>query len=284
MNFEFWHYWIIAAFFFFVLEVFIPGFVLGSIGLGCLLATLGAILHLPLWLNVLLLIVGFLVGILMLKPLLKRMEKTNNVKTNAEGLIGKIGKVIEDVDLIKGTGRVHVDGDDWKAVSHNYNLIGTGTLVEIIALESIVVTVRPIQQSQQTIETTDEKKEEPVAQTLQNNKGLILSIGNKKEIVHHEEILCLYSNQKITYLINTNEKQMVVDESLEKLEERLGNHRFFRANRQFIIVSDLVREYKTKADGKVEIMLKGLPNLPSSISVSRLKAHAFRKWMEKQVE
>lgn len=279
MNFEIWHYWIIAAFFFFVLEVFIPGFILGSIGIGCLLATLGALLNLPLWVNIILLIAGFLVGIIMLKPMLKRMEKTNNIKTNAEGLIGKIGKVIETIDLVKGTGRVHVDGDDWKAISNDYGVIEEGTIVEITALESIVATVRKVKSSDE--KTTE--REQPVAETLKSNKGLIVSIGNKKEIVHHEEILCVYSNQKITYLVTSNQKQMVVDESLEKLEERLGNHRFFRANRQFIIVSEMVKEFKTKSDGKVDIFLKPLPNLPSSISVSRLKAHAFRKWMEKQV-
>lgn len=281
MKFEIWHYWIIGAFFFFMLEVFVPGFILGSIGLGCLLATGGALLHLPLWFNVILFIAGFFVGISMLKPLLKKLEKTNNVKTNAEGLIGKIGKVIEPIDLVKGTGCVHVDGDDWKAISSDYKNIPVGTIVEIVALESIVVTVRPI--AAQTTQT-EEKKEDSVAQTLQNNKGLILSIGNKKEIVHHNEILCLYSNQKITYLINTNQKQIVVDESLEKLEERLGNHKFFRVNRQFIIVAELVKEYKTLPDGKIDVILKPTPNLPSSISVSRLKAHAFRKWIEKQVD
>ncbi|MFA9392274.1 MAG: NfeD family protein [Prolixibacteraceae bacterium] len=281
MNFEIWHYWIIGAFFFFVLEVFIPGFIMGSIGLGCILATLGSLFHLPLWFNMILFIAGFFVGISMLKPLLKRLEITSNVKTNAEGLIGKIGKVIEPIDLAKGTGCVHVDGDDWKAISHDYKTIQAGTIVEIVALESIVVTVRPVAANTNQAE---EKVEDPVAQTLQNNKGLILSIGNKKEIVHHNEILCVYSNQKITYLINSNQKQIVVDESLEKLEERLGNHKFFRVNRQFIIVAELVKEYKTLVDGKVDIILKPIPNLPSSISVSRLKAHTFRKWIEKQVD
>lgn len=280
MEFEIWHYWIIAAFFFFVLEVFIPGFILGSIGIGCLFATVGALINLPLWFNVILLIVGFLIGILMLKPMLKRLEKTNNVKTNVDGLIGKIGKISEKIDLTENTGRVHVDGDDWKAISSNNSIIEEGTVVEIIALESIVVTVRPIQTNQDKVE----EKEKPVAQTLQNNKGIIVSIGNKKEIVHHDEIRCIYSQDKITYLVTSEEKELVVDESLEKLEERLGNHIFFRANRQFIITSEIVKEYKSKSDGKIEITLKPLLNVTSNISVSRLKAHAFRKWMEKRVQ
>lgn len=279
MKFEIWHYWAIAAFLFFMLEVFVPGFILGSIGLGCILAMIGALIHLPLWFNIILFIVGFFIGISMLKPLLKRMEKNSNIKTNAEGLIGRTGKVSEKIDQASGTGRVHVDGDDWKAITADSQVIETGTLVEIIALESIVVTVRKVQNNTENFES----KEKAVAQTLQNNNGIILSIGNRKEIVHFDEILCLYSTQKITYLINTSNKQLVVDESLEKLEERLGNHRFFRANRQYIITSAMVKEYKTYPDGKIDVFLKPMLNLPSSISVSRLKAHAFRKWMEKQV-
>jgi len=280
MKFDIWHYWVIAAFFFFVLEVFVPGFILGSIGLGCLLAMVSALLDLPLWFDFILFIAGFFIGITMLKPLLKRLDKMNNVKTNAEGLIGRIGKVSERIDPRTGTGRVHIDGDDWKALSAGNTMIDTGTPVEIVALESIIVTVRPL-----LTEPSDHlsPKEKPIADTLKNQQGLIVTMGTKKEVVHFEEIVCIYSNQKVTYMVRTSGKQMVLDESLEKLEERLDHQKFFRANRQFILTSGIVKEYQSEPDGKLNVHLKTLPNLPSSISVSRLKAHAFRKWLEKQV-
>lgn len=281
MKFEIWHYWIIAAFFFFVLEVFVPGFILGSIGLGCLLAMVGALFNLPLWFSAILFIIGFFVGITMLKPLLKKMENVNEVKTNVDGLIGRTGKVIECIDQEKGAGRVVVDGDDWKAISYNDDVIEKGTVVEIIAIESIVITVRPLAKHNSHTEIKQEEK--PIADTLKNNLGLIVTRGNKKEVIHFENILCIYSNQKISYLITSEGKQMVLDESLEKLEERLDAQKFFRANRQYIITSKLVKEFKSKAEGKIEITINALPNLPSCISVSRLKSHAFRKWLEKQV-
>jgi DNA-binding LytR/AlgR family response regulator len=215
----------------------------------------------------------------MLKPLLKRMEKSGEIKTNVDGMIGKKGKVIETIDPEQGYGWVRIDGDDWKAVSANNQKLATGTAVEVVAIESIVVTVRQL--NTEHIDT--EKATKTVAQTLSSNTGLILSLGNKKEIVQHTDILCFYSTQKTTYLITAEGKQKMVDESLEKLEEKLGNEKFFRANRQFIISSLVVKLYKTLPDGKIEVTLKPLQNLPSDISVSRLKAHAFRKWIEKQV-
>jgi membrane protein implicated in regulation of membrane protease activity len=279
MTFEFWHYWVIAAFCLLILEIFIPGFIVGSLGIGCLLAAFGAFLGLPLWVNILLAIGGFFVGILMLKPMLKRMGKTVEIRTNADGLIGKVGKVTERIDPIIGSGRVHVDGDDWKAISVGNVPIEPGAIVEIIALESIVVTVRKVQyhENQKSEET------QPILKSTSEKKGLILTIGNRKEIFREEDILCFYSNQKITCLITSEGKQVVTDESLEKLESTLGTQNYFRANRQFILTPKVVKEYRTDSSGKLDVYLKPMSNLPSSISVSRLKAHSFRKWIEKGV-
>ncbi len=279
MNFQDWHYWFAGAFLFFVLEIFVPGFILGSIGLGCLLAGCGALLGFPLWMNIILAITGFFIGISMLKPILNRLGKPTTLKTNADGLIGKIGNVIEKIDPEIGHGRVRIDGDDWKAVSENGFALEKGDMVEIVAFESIVITVRKIERN--GLFVSQEKPK--AAQTLKENKGLIISLGNKKELVHHEDLIGFYSNQKISYMILTSGKQVMVDESLEKLEEQLDNKLFFRANRQFILSHRMIREFKPDLGGGIVVTLKPQQNLPEIISVSRLKAHAFRKWIGKQL-
>lgn len=277
MDFQHWHYWFVGAFVFLVLEIFVPGFILGSIGLGCLLGGFGALLHLPLWFNIILFIVGFFIGMSMLKPLLKRLEKPGNVKTNAEGLIGRTGVVAERIDRVAGTGRVRIDGDDWKAFAFDGKTVELGTIVEVVALESIVITVKPL------FNDAFPEKIEEGQKPEKTKKGMIVSIGNRKELVQLSDIMGFYTNQKITYLIHAAGKQQVVDESLEKLEETIDNKLYFRANRQFIISAQLVKEFRTDASGSISVYLKPMPNLPECISISRLKAHAFRKWIEKQV-
>jgi membrane protein implicated in regulation of membrane protease activity len=278
MEFQDWMYWVMGAFIFFVLEIFIPGFIMGSIGLGCLFAAGGALLQLPLWFNIILGITGFFLGIAMLKPILKKLGKPSTIKTNAEGLIGRTGTVTEKIDPESGFGRVRIDGDDWKAISENGHAIEKGCIVETVALESIVVTVRKLNRNGSVQETEKPK----VAETLKEHKGLIISLGNKKELIYHKEIIGFFSTQKITYMIHFSGKQVIIDESLEKLEEQLDSKLFFRANRQFILTAQMIREYKPDDGGGITVFLKQQPNLPEFISVSRLKAHAFRKWIEKQ--
>ena len=57
-------------------------------------------------------------------------------------LIGRKGIVSERIDATQHTGRVAIDGDDWKAVSDDGSVIEKGTTVEIVKLESIIVTVK----------------------------------------------------------------------------------------------------------------------------------------------
>jgi membrane protein implicated in regulation of membrane protease activity len=69
-------------------------------------------------------------------------KKSKNVKTNAEALIGRKGIVSERIDATQHTGRVAIDGDDWKAVSDDGSVIEKGTEVEILKLDSIILTVK----------------------------------------------------------------------------------------------------------------------------------------------
>lgn len=64
--------------------------------------------------------------------------------TNADALIGRVGRVTEAIEA-KGFGRVAIDGDDWKAQSANGTGIPVNTRVSVVKLESIIVTVEPLE-------------------------------------------------------------------------------------------------------------------------------------------
>ena len=71
-------------------------------------------------------------------------RKSKDVKTNADALVGKRAVVSESIDAAQHTGRVAVDGDDWKAVSEDGSVIEKGTEVEIVKLDSIILTVKQL--------------------------------------------------------------------------------------------------------------------------------------------
>ncbi len=141
-----WQIWIIVALALFIVEIFTPTFFAASIGIGCLFAGLGALVGLGTELQVLLFCVGGLLSFFLARPLMMKYAYNNSedIKTNNHALIGKVGLVSSDIDQALNQGRVAIDGDDWKAVSHDGSPIAAGTRVEVLKVDSIVLTVKPV--------------------------------------------------------------------------------------------------------------------------------------------
>ena len=115
-----------------------------SIATGCVFAAFGALLHGPIALQISFFIIGTLTGFLGIKPIMVRYAyRKKAVKTNASGLVGRIGKVVEEINPETGSGCVAIDGDLWTARSETGEIISTNNKVKVSRLDSIIVTVTP---------------------------------------------------------------------------------------------------------------------------------------------
>jgi len=146
MEFEIWHIWLIVAIIFFILEIFLPSFVVFNFGVGALFGTLAAALGLNIQWQVFIFSIFSLTSFFIVRPLLKKWayKRSHNVATNMDALIGRIGVVTEKIDLSKNTGRVKVDGDDWMARSPDGIIIEKENIVKVIKVESIVMLVEKV--------------------------------------------------------------------------------------------------------------------------------------------
>lgn len=136
--------WLIAAIVLIIFEVCSATFgaICFAIGAGfsALAAGLGANLT---WQIIVFAIVSLLTFIFLRPFMLKIMDrKSKDVKTNADALVGRKGIVSERIDASQHTGRVAIDGDDWKAVTEDGSVIEKGVEVEIVKLDSIILTVK----------------------------------------------------------------------------------------------------------------------------------------------
>lgn len=137
--------WLIVAIVLVIIEICTAAF--GSIcfAIGACFSALAAGLGAGLTWQVVIFAVVSLLTFIFLRPfMLKFMDrKSKDVKTNVDALIGRKAIVSECIDASQHTGRVAIDGDDWKAVSENGEVIEKGSTVEIINRDSIILTVKP---------------------------------------------------------------------------------------------------------------------------------------------
>ena len=140
------YWWTIIGIAGFIIEIFTPGFFAASLGIGAFFGAITAMFFPDaIEYQMLAMAGGSLLSFALIRPLWKRyLAKTKDVKTNADALIGKIGVVSEDIDIKETSGRVAIDGDDWRAVSEDSSIIEAGSQVEVVKRESIVLTVKLI--------------------------------------------------------------------------------------------------------------------------------------------
>lgn len=140
--------WLIAAIVLIIFEICSATFgaICFAIGAGfsALAASLGANLT---WQIIIFAVASMLIFIFLRPFMMKFLDrKSKDVKTNADALVGRKAVVSERIDAAQHTGRVAVDGDDWKAVTADGSIIEKGVEVEIVKLDSIILTVKQINQ------------------------------------------------------------------------------------------------------------------------------------------
>jgi len=96
--------------------------------------------------------------------------------------------------------------------------------------------------------------------------------------VSADEVMTVFIDNGIVYLLLQNGKRYPVDMNLDDLQQQLDPGQFFRANRQFIVSRSSIREMAVHFNGRLLLSLK--VNTPEAIYISKERVSAFKRWFE----
>ncbi len=140
-----WHWWAGLALLMMIAEIFIPGFFLFCIGIGCVAASLAAAIGFGPAVQLLAFSAFALLAFFTVRPILmKRFWKKGDVRTNADALPGQRGRVSQDFDPGLRLGRVQVGGDDWRAECLTDTPLRIGDTIEVVRVDSNTLIVKPL--------------------------------------------------------------------------------------------------------------------------------------------
>ncbi|RFM24649.1 MAG: NfeD family protein [Candidatus Thermochlorobacter aerophilum] len=136
------HWWSLAAVLLIIVEILSAGFVLGSFGVAAFITAIVAYIGFPIEFQLIVFIASSLVIFFTLRPIaIKYLAPKKKIETNVHRLIGKKAVVIETIDNFRQTGRVKIDGDDWRARTESQEVIPIGREVIIKAVDSATLIV-----------------------------------------------------------------------------------------------------------------------------------------------
>ncbi|UJH92012.1 LytTR family DNA-binding domain-containing protein [Antarcticibacterium sp. 1MA-6-2] len=105
-----------------------------------------------------------------------------------------------------------------------------------------------------------------------------IKVGQHLKMIPIEEIECLYSENKGTYLYTTESRCFPLDISLENLEDELPPQTFFRVNRKFFININSISDIISYSNSRLKIKLNRFNE--QEIIVARERVKEFRDWLE----
>ncbi|MBL0126959.1 MAG: NfeD family protein [Flavobacteriales bacterium] len=145
MEFFQWHWWAGVAIILLIAEIFVPGFWLFCLSMGCLAASGAAALGGSANIQLITCAIVSLIAFFTMRPILmKRMWKETGVRTNIDALAGAKGRVTQDFEPGLRLGRVSAGGDDWRAECMTDRALHVGDLIEVVRVESNTLIVKPI--------------------------------------------------------------------------------------------------------------------------------------------
>ena len=137
--------WLVAMIVLLVIEGVVPGLISIWFALGALAALVSALLHAPLWLQIVWFLVVSIAALALTRPLAKKYINAKTQPTNADMLIGKECVVRESIDNVLGAGAVSVDGKVWTARTENDDIkVPEGSRAVVIRIEGVKLIVKPL--------------------------------------------------------------------------------------------------------------------------------------------
>lgn len=156
--------WLAVSISLFILEALTTTLVCIWFAFGALAAFIASLFKLNIWWCLTVFILVSIVSLILTRKYAKKYLNKAPVATNADSLIGKPAIVTEEIDSVKATGGVLVNGQPWSAKTRVGQTIKKGELVEVVAISGVKLVVvpsdNPLSTLNRTSVTTEEIKQE----------------------------------------------------------------------------------------------------------------------------
>lgn len=115
----------------------------------------------------------------------------------------------------------------------------------------------------------------PIDRTFK--KRFTIKVGQQLKMINIDEVECFFSENKGTYIHTFENRNYLLDITLENLETEIDPEKFFRVNRKFIISIKAIREIQLYSNSRLKVILPTYKE--DEVIVSREKVAEFKSWI-----
>ncbi|MFV8269824.1 LytR/AlgR family response regulator transcription factor [Flavobacterium sp. GT2N3] len=133
---------------------------------------------------------------------------------------------------------------------------------------------------QEILQLDFEQIKKMLSNPLEKNhkKRFTVKIGQHLKVISTDEIECFFSENKGTYLHTFDNRNYLIETTLELLEQELNPKDFYRVSRKFIVPLKAIKEIVVYSNSRLKVILPSYKE--DEVIVSREKVSDFKNWIE----
>lgn len=108
-------------------------------------------------------------------------------------------------------------------------------------------------------------------------KRFSVKIGQQLKVISIDEVECFYSENKGTYIHTLDNRDYLIDSTLEVVEAEINPKEFYRVSRKFIVPLKAVKEIQVYSNSRLKIILPTYKD--DEVIVARERVSDFKEWI-----
>lgn len=169
--------------------------------------------------------------------------------------------------------------DSYAIEAFKYNSIDY--LMKPVKTEELNNAIKKYQRQKKLGESQHLEQMQNLMQSLKTpeyKKRFLIRYRNLLSLICVDKVICFYSEEGYTYLVDNTGKNHHVDFTLERLEELVNPQDFYRINRKIMISIDYIQSVGDYFNNRLKV--KMLKNTPVEMVVSRNRVKEFKIWLK----
>jgi DNA-binding LytR/AlgR family response regulator len=107
----------------------------------------------------------------------------------------------------------------------------------------------------------------------------VIKVGEHLRTIEVSAIRFFYSQEKTTFGVTDDNRQYILDFTLEELEEMVDPSDFFRINRKYFVSSSAIQDIINYSNSRLRLVLKNCSD--NDVIVARERVQEFKSWLDR---
>lgn len=115
--------------------------------------------------------------------------------------------------------------------------------------------------------------------TRKYKERFVIKVGEHLKTVDVKNILYFYSQEKTTFCHTIDNRNHILDFTLEQLESLVDSAEYFRVNRKYLVRGDSIQDIISYTNSRLRLVMKDSQD--NDVIVARERVQDFRLWLDR---